>query len=308
MAAPRVESYRAQVEARLGPCQFELGHRWVAGGAELWRVATPAAVYALKVYVAKDRYLQERRAYERWLTKLEAEAAAARQVVPHYEAAFDGEFGALLLSWVCGQIWLSGPAAVSELAVYENAGRCLSRLHAVSCPELAVADYRDRVRLKTIRRAEQLRAVIGERVFRWAVETAESADWDALEVGYCHRDYSPRNWLVDVTHELGQVTVIDFEHSEWDYRVTDVMKLWDDSFIGHPQRRRAFYAGYGCPAEQHLPALRLLAPSHGLAIVNWSHLANDAEYLAHGRTFLERCSSDPDWMQPEDSESNAGRK
>lgn len=305
MDAPRAESYRAQVEARLGPCQFELGHRWVAGGAELWRVVTPTAAYALKVYVAKDRYLQERRAYEGWLAKLEAERAVPRAVVPHCEAAFDGEsdgeVGALLLSWVRGHMWLSGHAAVSELAVYESAGRCLASLHGLSCPELAVVDHRDRVRAKTIRRAEQLRGLVGERVFRWAVQTAESAAWDALEVGYCHRDYSPRNWLVDVEHGLDHVTVIDFEHSEWDYYATDVMKLWDGPFIGHPQRSRAFYVGYGRPLEEHLPALRLLAAPHGLAIASWSQLANNPEYLAHGREFLERCCRDPDWMDPSDA-------
>lgn len=287
-----VAAYRAQVEAKWGPCQFELAHRWVEGGAELWKVRTPDATHALKIYVARDRFEQELRAYQQWLSKLAPDWSG----VPQLQAALPGEPGALVLSWVDGEMWLgaSNPA-VSEHEVYAAAGRSLAKLHGVDCPELRAPRHHDAVRTKTVNRAEQLRAALGERVYRWAIDTAESDGWDKLEVGYCHRDYSPRNWLVEAGREPC-VTVIDFEHAQWDYRCTDVMKLWDGPFIGHAERRRAFYAGYGRRPEEHLAALRLLAAPHGLAIVLWSQNAANAEYLAHGLALLQRCSTDPDWM------------
>ena len=51
-------------------------------------------------------------------------------------------------------------------------------------------------RAKTLERAERLANVVGERVARWAERTAYNPRWDELEMGLCHRDYSPRNWML----------------------------------------------------------------------------------------------------------------
>jgi Ser/Thr protein kinase RdoA (MazF antagonist) len=59
----------------------------------------------------------------------------------------------------------------------------------------------------------------------------------------CHRDYSPRNWLL--TPEGLWSGVLDFEHARWDVRAADISHWWDLYNIEHPERGEAFLAGYG---------------------------------------------------------------
>ena len=57
----------------------------------------------------------------------------------------------------------------------------------------------------------------------------------------CHRDYTPRNWLV---HD-GAVRVIDFEWARLDTPPADLARLHLGAWEGRPDLRAAFLDGYG---------------------------------------------------------------
>jgi Phosphotransferase enzyme family len=57
----------------------------------------------------------------------------------------------------------------------------------------------------------------------------------------CHRDYTPRNWLVDGE----RLHVIDFEFARPDVWVNDLARLDSGAWRGRPELRAAFLAGYG---------------------------------------------------------------
>ncbi len=287
------EHYRVQTERFVGPAQFEVAHRWGEGSPVIWRVRSGEGDFALKVHIAADKHSQELSAYETWLPGLEGLA----ECVPRLRASLQGEPGALLLSWIDGEMWdRTQIEETEEVLLYEKAGSCLARLHRVYVPQEPAATLRVSVREKIVSRAETARTVVGADVSTWAIDKAESDGWDEIPVGYCHRDFSPRNWMVSSNEAGRQLSVLDFEHAAVDYLPMDVMKLWDGPFIGRPKRLRAFYAGYGACESEHVAAIRLLAAAHGLAIVAWSVRAGSEDYLRHGIDFLRRCARDDDWM------------
>ena len=57
----------------------------------------------------------------------------------------------------------------------------------------------------------------------------------------CHRDYTPRNWLV----KDGVQYVIDFEHARLDVWLADLARLHLGIWPDRPDLKEAFLAGYG---------------------------------------------------------------
>ena len=284
---------RAQVERTIGPARFDLVHRWSPDSSVIWRAESRDASYSLKVHATQEKYAQELSAYRDWLPRADGLAA------PALIAAFDGQPPALLLSWAHGALfWDTKPASLDdELAIFESAGRVLRRLHAIPGGSDAAADLATRVREKLLRRSRALRGELPDFVLDWARAAANAPEWDGgMPVGFCHRDFSPRNWIVNEQPGSARVTLIDFEHAAVDYLAMDVMKLWDGPFVGRPDRRRAFYAGYEHSIEEDAPFVRLLAAAHGLAIVEWSLRHSRSDYLSHGRQFLERAARGDAWM------------
>ncbi len=261
------EQYRLSVGRLLGPAQFALAHSWNESSPEVWRVSGRESHYALKVHRTANKYTQEREAYARWLPGLDGFASHA----PELMACFDDAPGALLMSWINGDIMSRVTLTrEQESTLYEQAGHCLAKLHRAQVGLELIATHHDKVRRKAAARAEALREIIGKDVSDWALTMIDLDAWDRIPVGYCHRDYSPRNWMVSLGKDGWRLSVIDFEHADVDHLPVDVMKLWDGPFIGHAERSSAFYRGYGIDEEEHVTAVRLLAVSHGLAIVNWS--------------------------------------
>ena len=69
----------------------------------------------------------------------------------------------------------------------------------------------------------------------------------------CHRDFSPHNWLWDETRQ--DISIIDFEHSNPDVWLCDVVKLFLELWLDHPHLENAFWRGYGrreSPQEKQL--------------------------------------------------------
>lgn len=284
---------REQAERVIGPARFQLVHQWTPDSSVIWRADTQDAAYSLKVHAASEKYRQELAAYRDWLPRADGLAA------PSLVAAFEGTPPALLLSWAPGKLFgdMKFASLGEELAVFELAGDLLKRLHALQPGSSGSTNLSTTVREKILRRSHTLRGELPDLVLDWARSAASSPEWDnGIPAGYCHRDFSPRNWIIDVSLGSPRVTLIDFEHAAVDYLAMDVMKLWDGPFVGRADRRRAFYAGYGRRIEEDAPFVRLLAAAHGLAIVDWSLRNSRSDYLAHGRQFLQRAATGDAWM------------
>ena len=292
---PPVE-LRARVEATVGPCRFRLVHAGRHTGSCVWCVEGATARFALKVHATREGHHRERVAYEEWLPSRASSAGAPARIAPRFVAGFEGPPPALLLSWAPGTTLLEmrGLTVPEELAIYEEAGRAVRALHAAPVATDAGRSLPDVLRARIRRRVDLLRDVLPTGVAPWALRIADSAAWEGLRTGPCHRDSSPRNWVVSPPSGPS-VTLIDFEHAEVDFLATDAMKLWDGPFVGRPELRDAFYAGYGCAVEDALEEVRLLAPAHGLSIVDWSRRSGDSAYEAHGLAFLARAARHPAW-------------
>jgi thiamine kinase-like enzyme len=57
----------------------------------------------------------------------------------------------------------------------------------------------------------------------------------------CHRDYTPRNWLVDA----GRLYVVDFEWTGPDVWISDLARLHLGAWASRPDLQDAFVHGYG---------------------------------------------------------------
>ncbi len=110
----------------------------------------------------------------------------------------------------------------------------------------------------------------------------------------CHRDWQPRNWLVD---DDGVVAVIDFEHARPGPWHEDLNRLWWDEWAADPALARAFFAGYGRrPDEAELATLLAVSVLGHLSTIVWADGHGDPAFGAHARRCLAvagRIGADP---------------
>ena len=179
-----------------------------------------------------------------------------------------------------------GLSARAELSVHERAGEFLARLHAlpIAADDPLTLDEAFRMRVEAwSARADGL---LPERVIRNAVALAHEA-LPALAVMTrvaCHRDFTPRNWLID---EAGTLTVIDFEHSRPDLHLVDFERLFTGLWRSRPELREAFLSGYGTDLSgDRTVVLRGVAALGGLSTVVWAREHGDARFEEHGRDVL----------------------
>ncbi len=99
-----------------------------------------------------------------------------------------------------------------------------------------------------------------------------------------HRDYGPRNWLVDAA---GHVRVIDFAHCEPSPWAVDLQKLTMREWRGRPDLEAAFLEGYGrVPDDEDRLVLRAYVALSTLAIIAWSIAHDDPAFEAEARSVL----------------------
>ena len=106
---------------------------------------------------------------------------------------------------------------------------------------------------------------------------------------FCHRDFAPRNWMVDVVADEVRLAVVDLGHARPDCWLSDLVKLADRPWVRRPEARTAFFEGYG--RELTPPELRQLAQLellHALATAVWGIEKGDAEYARLGQELLSR--------------------
>ena len=277
---------RAFAEAQLGPLHEVRFRGWPHAESSVWAV-TGAEQAFLKVFRQPRKFVQEQRAYQAWLPRLGFQRTP-RLLAEH------SELRALLVS-VCPGI----PVEDTHLnkvqcpEVYRQAGAWLRALHALPFvdddPVPLAEAYAQRSAAWSGRAAELLEP----NIISWVGTQVESTVKSLAQLGAvrvpCHRDYSPRNWLVDLSADVSlgsvQLSVIDFEHARPDYWLYDVERLyaggWERSL------EDAFWQGYGrtlSEVEREVLGQRLALSA--LSTVVWAREHHDADFERQGRRQL----------------------
>ncbi len=240
----------------------------------------------LKLHHTAGKHRREVSAYRAWGPSLEPE-------LPRLLAVRDAPPRAILLEALPGRAAGESYDEVHDAvhdAVHEAAGAWLARLHrlppaAVGADPLPVEDaYRRRADAAVGRASGAL-----DPSTRRTVEALLAATL-AMLAGRprvpCHRDFTPRNWLV-----LGGrwVAALDLEHARADLAEADLVRLASGPWIVRPSSRTAFVAGYraaGGPADPDAPWLPGLMALDAVATIGWAARHDDAPLEADGRRAL----------------------
>lgn len=269
---------------------------WDHGESEVWRVSGPLATVAVKAHRQRRKFDQELTAYSDWLPALPAGGAgpcaaagggawvgAPGVRTPRLLAHREEHPRALVLSWEPGVV-LEGasPDRGGELRLRQRAGAFLRALHDLPYrdvdPVAPAAAYAARLDAWS----QRSRGVVPEAVVasvRASVEEALPLLAVASRVP-CHRDYTPRNWLVA---EDGALVVVDLEHARPDLRLADLERLWSGEWRRDPALREAFLAGYGreLTADEE-GTLRRLSALGALSTVAWAREHGDVAFEERG--------------------------
>lgn len=238
----------------------------------------------VKVFRQPQKFAQERRAYREWLPQLPSGRVSTL-------LAESGALRALLLSALPGALLKRTPLPPLQTQdAYRQAGAFLGALHRLPFDDhdpLPLGEAARRRARAWLARAEgivapDLCAWVGER----AAEMAEVLEGLGAARVPCHRDYTPRNWLVAVSGAGVELSVIDFEHARPDFWLADLEKLyasgWDAAL------EAAFWEGYGrTPTGLERELLARRAALAALATVVWAREHGDAAFEAEGRAQLE---------------------
>ena len=169
------------------------------------------------------------------------------------------------------------------LAAWTAAGAWLRRAHQLPDvpPDPLPVDQALRRRLKgLVRRAR--RVLPPELVVRCRDTIGDPGQLATPRV-WCHRDFTPDNWLWEPATE--QLWVLDFEHARPDIAWSDRVKLAATAFVERPEAQGAFDAGYGpLPHPTHA---RAHVVWHGLATLTWGLQHGAADFVRLGRDILQ---------------------
>ena len=170
------------------------------------------------------------------------------------------------------------------------AGSLLRRFHAAAPPTRS-DDYRAaQIRRLELRIERAREGLLSAEEVQFARERARFlAEMPPPSLVPCHRDWQPRNWLVDSD---GRLTAIDFENARLAPWHDDLHRLWWDEWAGRPDLRAAFREGYGdswndAEIDQMLAASEI---RHLFTIV-WADQHDDNAYGDFARRSLHQAMS-----------------
>jgi hypothetical protein len=285
-AASLPPSLRAFAERTLGPLARVEETSQPFGEGRVWRLEPgegPAAY--LKQHRYQEHFLRELKAYLGWRALL---ADAMPELLAHEEpphrlllmtAAEGAPMETLRLS------------AAEEREAFRLAGELRRRLG-----EIPVTDDHDPLSLD--------RALL-ERVEGWckrAIGLVADADiawtraafsdgslFSGCQRTACHRDFQPRNWVIDRCPGGLHLTIIDFGLARPDLWLNDLVRLEAGPWLRDPSLKVAFLEGCGRPlTETEQRQLDALLALHALGTVVWSAEHNDSAFEAEGRALLTR--------------------
>lgn len=295
------EPLRAWCESVIsGPFTVTGEHSHDHGEAQVWRLQAGHDAVYLKSHRQTGKWHGEVHAYACGWTACFGRHASRLRAVRHDEPR------AVLLTELAGVPMERVPLSPEqETAAWEAAGRALATLHALTNPwfgaccrdgapqgaaeadpaRFVLANLHDSV--ERCLRAHALSP--DEEEFARAKAGACAAVFAGEQAVPCHRDYSPRNWLVTPGDGVWR-GAIDWEHARWDVRARDLSRWWDREFLDRPDLARAFFDGYGSgPPTGRLHAqIQAMRLANALGGIGWSVEHNDAAFLALNRAMLTR--------------------
>jgi len=195
----------------------------------------------------------------------------------------------LLDSDVVGRLMLLSrlpgtPPAADAVPAHAAAARWLRALH--ECPVEAIdpLPLSQALQLRVRAALAQAPADLPDRP-RVQAALAPERPFPSAERVWCHRDFTPRNWLWDPVQGLG---VVDLEHSRPDHPAWDLVKLITEVWPDQPQTRRAFLASYGPLPDPDV--VTRLCWLHGLQTYSWGRRQRDPETAGLGARILSHLS------------------
>lgn len=289
------------VEAFTGPVAHLEDLSWDHGESMVWRVASSTRQALLKVHRQGRKFANEVTAYTRWLPLLRP-ALEAGSRAPELLALRSEHPRALLLSWEPGELLESSelPRPL-ENSSHRRAGRFLRALHDLPVRDDDGLPLAEAYQARLASWARRTAGVVEDTVIDAVVAEAALAlpFIETCSRVPCHRDFTPRNWLVHVLEpnahsQVGNadahtsLVVIDFEHARPDLYLVDLQRLWVGLWRRRPDLRASFLEGYGrqLTADEER-ALRQVSALWALSTVGWAREHGDSEFEHFGREVLE---------------------
>ncbi|NKB58968.1 MAG: phosphotransferase [Alphaproteobacteria bacterium] len=204
--------------------------------------------------------------------------------------AKDDEIGVLLMTEVEGEpLDLAELNSSEEAVTFRLAGRFACKLHnlQLSNPEKIAASVHVRERLEFY--LAEGESAVDSATAGWARELIELACAENCKLVPCHRDFSPRNWLVSKDKSGIKFSVIDWEHASWDLWLNDAQRMAYDHWHSRPQLREAYFEGYGRSLnEAESLQLDTICLATAIASIPWAITHNDENYVNTNRMVIER--------------------
>ena len=229
-----------------------------------------------RIFRNPRKFAQERHAYAHWTPRLGPWAPRLVRVEHHPPA--------LVLTELAGQpLETMRLPATQTCEVHRCAGSILARLHAIPEPDEDPLSIENALILRARNLIKRAATTEVRQAARKAAEQLTHALMHCQPRGRvpCHRDFEPRNWLVELGPPL-RVFVIDFEHARMDLALADLTRLRCLVWPERPDLEEAFFQGYGTRLDSTERTL-LEALSRLDAVGTWIWGIRH-----HDRSFIER--------------------
>jgi serine/threonine protein kinase len=250
--------------------------------AQLWRAVGPQGSVVLKRHHQPAGWVRERDAYVR-LRSLQGE------LIPRLLEAVRAPEPVLVLEALPGTSVATSNLSASELLeAHARAGELRARLDGVTTdPDPIPLEEAYASRFQSWH--AHARGRVPERVRQRAARVFDAAAFRGCHRVFCHRDFTPSNWMVERTGEGLRLRLVDLGQARPDVALVDLVKLREDFWHGQPSLEQAFLAGWGRElGPDDLHRLDLLGILHGLATASWAHAHGDELLHRHGLAIAER--------------------
>ncbi|MFW5752788.1 MAG: aminoglycoside phosphotransferase family protein, partial [Planctomycetota bacterium] len=265
-----------------GACDSVCFCGWDHAASAVWELRAGERRAFCKAHRQRRKFLQESTALREWGPQLDRvpRLLAVRHERPH----------ALLLTALPGAIachlTLSAEGACQ---LHRRAGAWLARLHALPVTDDDPLPLGQALRQRAAAWIDRSADLLDGDTRAWVASQAAALDrLDGTARVPCHRDYSPRNWLIEpAVPDSYDLAVIDFEHAQMDWWLQDCDRLRGEWWVGRPELERAFYAGYGRRPDANEQTLAgVLGAINALSTVVWGHQHGDQLFARAGRERL----------------------
>jgi Ser/Thr protein kinase RdoA (MazF antagonist) len=227
----------------LGPCELEQDHSWAHGMSAVLRLRDARGVtWFAKQHRERDRHEAEVTAYRQWVPALSGHAPRLHAVDKLRSAIIVSAIPGELVPWPAADLRaIPDTDRLAEQALHREAGVLLRRFHDAR-PPLPWDDFGAAKIAEFDGLMPMASDLLGNRDLALARSEIERLSGLPCPGQVpCHRDYTPRNWLV----KDGIQYVIDFEHARLDVWLADLARLHLGIWPDQPDLKAAFLAGYG---------------------------------------------------------------